>query len=229
MNELIPSFKETILDKGLSDTALDYAELGLDSILDNNIFSDLPFFRTLIGVAKTASNIRERNLLRNTARFINSFNAGTIDADKLDEYQERIMDKKWAELELGRVLVLLDQYVDQEKAILLGIIYRKYVEKQFDWKKFCELSDIINRLFLEDLQFLEHIHNCKKSTAIYHIYEIPYNVKRLEGIGLTEIFGEYTRFGDQLLQSEKMSAQLTQNGELILEALAIARKTSGQC
>ena len=44
-----------------------------------------------------------------------------------------------------------------------------------------------------------------------------YNIKRLESIGLVELFGEYSSFGDRLLLSENMFAELTDNGLLFAD------------
>ena len=218
MEELIPAFKESIFCdfEGLGS---DILEVGIDSVLNDNFFKDLPFFSLVIGTKRAFNSIRERNLLRNTATFINSLNAKEIPAEKVDKYRQKLQDKKLAEKELGRVMTLLDQYVDNLKSKLLAIFYRKYVNQEYNWEKFCEFSDILSRLFLEDISHLAQINDAENSTATYHIYNIPYNLKRLEGIGLVEIFGEYARFGDRLLQSETMCAQLTENGKMFLDVI----------
>lgn len=53
--------------------------------------------------------------------------------------------------------------------------------------------------------------------SVVLVYKIPYNIKRLESIGLVELFGEYSSFGDRLLLSENMFAELTDNGLLFAD------------
>lgn len=156
-------------------------------------------------------------MLKNTALFLNELNAQKIDTSKLQAFKERIADESVKEQELGRVLILLNQYVDNIKSVILGKLFYKYVNQEYDWDKFCELSDTLNRLFLNDLFWLSDITNSENEIATYHIYKIPYNIKRLESLGLVEIYGDYGRFGDRLFQSENMHAELTENGKIFRE------------
>ena len=61
MDKLLPSFEETLFDMSLMETSIDLAEIGIDSILDNPIVESIPFVKTVVGIAKTAQNIVERN------------------------------------------------------------------------------------------------------------------------------------------------------------------------
>lgn len=91
------------------------------------------------------------------------------------------------------------------------------MNQEYDWDKFCELSDTLNRLFLNDLFWLSDITNSENEIETFHIYKIPYNIKRLESLGLVELYGDYSRFGDRLFQSENMHAELTENGKIFRE------------
>ena len=128
-----------------------------------------------------------------------------------------VTSEKVAEKELGRVLILLNQYVDNIKSRMLGVLFWKYVNGEYTWNKFCELSDIVSRLFIDDLEYIDEIAKSPEKKKQYHIYGIPYNIKRLESLGLLELYGEYSRFGDSIFQKEKMFAELTENGEILLE------------
>ena len=214
MEKLIPAFEQSVFNDIFTDSIVDIAEVGIDSILKNGLLKNLPIINILLGTTRTVKNIYERNMLKNTALFLNELNAQKIDTSKLQAFKERITDESVKEQELGRVLILLNQYVDNIKSVILGKLFFKYVNQEYDWDKFCELSDILNRLFLNDLFWLSDITNSENEIATYHIYKIPYNIKRLESLGLVEIYGDYGRFGDRLFQSENMHAELTGNGKI---------------
>ena len=74
MDKLVPAFETTLFDPTLSDACSDMAELGIDSLLDDGIFKSIPVVSLLVGVGKTAQNIHDRNLLKQTIKFINTFN-----------------------------------------------------------------------------------------------------------------------------------------------------------
>ena len=146
MDKLVPAFKESVFDAHLSDVLGETAELGIDSVLDEGILKDIPIVSTVIGFAKTAQNIYDRNLLRQTASFIKTFNAGSISTKKLQKYRDKIdSNPQYAEKDLGRVLILLNSYVDLEKSAILAKFYRAYVEEEISWEQFGELSVNISR------------------------------------------------------------------------------------
>ena len=217
MEKLIPAFEQSVFNDIFTDSIVDIAEVGIDSILKDGLLKNLPIINILLGTTRTVKNIYERNMLKNTALFLNELNSQKIDTAKLQAFKERIADESVKEQELGRVLILLNQYVDNVKSVILGKLFFKYVNQEYDWDKFCELSDTLNRLFLNDLFWLSDITNSENEIATYHIYKIPYNIKRLESLGLVELYGDYSWFGDRLLQSENMQAELTENGKIFRE------------
>ena len=217
MDELIPAFRQSIFNDSLADGVANIAEVGIDSIMSDGLLKDIPIVNLLLNASRTFKAIHERNLLKNTALFLDAVNSQKIDDKKVQAYKKKLLNEKTAERELGRVIVLLDQYVDNIKAQMLGKLFCQYIDRDYSWDKFCELSDILNRLFLDDMPFLYSIFGSEGRQALYHIYKIPYNIKRLESIGLVELFGEYSSFGDRLLLSENMFAELTDNGLLFAD------------
>ena len=217
MDELIPAFRQSIFNDSLADGVANIAEVGIDSIMSDGLLKDIPIVNLLLNASRTFKAIHERNLLKNTALFLDAINSQKINDRKIQAYKKKLLNEKTAERELGRVIVLLDQYVDNIKAQMLGRLFCQYIDRDYSWDKFCELSDILNRLFLDDMPFLYSIFGSDGRQAIYHIYKIPYNIKRLESIGLVELFGEYSSFGDRLLLSENMFAELTDNGLLFAD------------
>lgn len=155
MDKLIPAFQDSLFDPSLRDVCVDIAELGIDSLLDDGVFRSIPIAGLLLGIGETAQNVHDRNLLRQTVGFINAFHAGTISAEKKEAYRARLLgNEKFAEAELGRVLILLDSYVDVRKSALLGKFYGAYVDERIPWETFCELADVVSRVFMADIRLL---------------------------------------------------------------------------
>lgn len=173
MDKIIPSFKDSLFSDS-TDIIGDIAELGIDSLLDDGVFRDFPIVGFLIGVTKTAQNIHDRNLLRQTLNFIKQFNLGKIDAEKLEKYRAEInSNEKKAEEELGRVLIILNNNVELQKSTMLANLFRNYVNERITWSEFCEFSEIVRMLFISDIAYLKEIYSGKtKDTiglALYHI------------------------------------------------------------
>lgn len=184
MDKIVPAFKTTLFDSTLSDACVDIAELGIDSLLDDGVFKSIPIVSTLIGFGRTAQNIHDRNLLRQTIKFINTFNEKSISSKKMEKYKNRLdSNSKYAEEELGRVIILLNSNVDLKKSELLAKFYRSYVNEDIDWSIFCELSDITSRLFISDLHLLFEVYKKKISdTSQCQTYQAD----RLIALGLLD-------------------------------------------
>ena len=184
MDKLVPAFETTLFDPTLSDACSDMAELGIDSLLDDGVFKSIPVVSLLIGVGKTAQNIHDRNLLKQTIKFINTFNEKSISQEKINKYRKKIQSKpKYAEEELGRVIILLNSNDELKKSELLGKFYRAYGDETIDWDTFCELSDITSRLFVSDLQLLYDIYHLQVSDTS----QCPvYKADRLIALGLLD-------------------------------------------
>ena len=182
MDKIIPAFETTLFDSTLSDACIDMAELGIDSLLDDGVFKSVPIVSVLVGIGKTAQNLHDRNLLRQTIRFINTFNEKSIDPTKLQEYKDHLSaNSKFAEDELGRVLITLNSNVDLKKSEILARFYRAYIEQKINWETFCELSEVVSRMFISDIKLLYEIYN-KKVTDTTQCY--VYQADRLIALGL---------------------------------------------
>lgn len=184
MDKIIPAFETTLFDSTLSDACVDMAEMGIDSLLDDGVFKGIPVVSLLIGVGKTAQNIHDRNLLKQTIKFINTFNEKTIPSTKVAKYRKRIKENpQFAEEELGRVIILLNSNVDIKKSELLAKFYRAYVNEEINWSVFCELSDITSRMFISDLQLLYKVYRKEISDTS----QCPvYKADRLIALGLLD-------------------------------------------
>ena len=184
MDKLVPAFETTLFDPTLSDACSKMAELGIDSLLDESIYKSIPVVSLLVGIGKTAQNIHDRNLLKQTIKFINTFNEKSISPEKIKKYRKKLQSNpKYAEEELGRVIILLNSNVELKKSELLGKFYRAYVNETIDWDTFCEFSDITSRLFMSDLRLLYDIYHLQVSDTS----QCPvYKADRLIALGLLD-------------------------------------------
>lgn len=158
MDELTQDFEKSLF-RDTTDVIGDYIELGIDSFINDGILKDLPIVNTIVSVLKVGKNIHDRNLLKQTLTFINEFNSNNISQEEINEYNEKIKkDPKKCEEELGRILLLLNKFIDKEKSVILSKLFKAYISKVIDWKEFCEYSEVIDRLFLQDLDLLKEIY-----------------------------------------------------------------------
>ncbi len=185
MNEIVPEFNDSLVIDS-SDIVSDYLELGIDSILDNDSLKEIPIIKTFIGVGKITKSIRERNLMKNLVIFINELNSGNIDKEKLKKHKEELnQNPKKAEKELGRILIILEQTIDNLKSSILGKLYKAYINQEINWDLFVEFSEITNRLYINDLSILSLIFKNQLSDTSNR--SDLYRIERLNSLGVVSL------------------------------------------
>ena len=184
MNELVTNFKKSLFEKNIESIG-ELSEILIDSVIEDGVLKDLPIAGTISSFIKITKSINDRNLLKQTLQFIKEFNSGSIDFDKLKSYKDSINnDRNKAEEELGRVLIILNNFIDLEKSKMLANVFRSYVNGVISWDDFCEFSEIIKNLMLKDIDYIYKIYTGKlKNTSGYPLY--PFN--RLGSLGLIDM------------------------------------------
>ncbi len=179
MNEIIPSFTETFFDSS-KDMLVDITELGIDSII--KVGEKFPLASTLIGIKNVTQNLYERNLLIQSLEFINEFKSGNISSIKFQNYRNEInCNPKKAEKEFGRIIIILNKTIEVEKSKILANLFRNYINEFINWAEFCEFAEIVDRMFISDLEYLKSIAEFKtKNTEYISLYRI----ERLSSLGL---------------------------------------------
>ena len=181
-NQIIPQFNDSLIIDS-SNIVEEYLEIGIDTVLENETLREIPIVKSLIGTAKIIKNINERNVLKNLVIFLNELNSGNINKDKLINHRKKLnSNSKFAEKELGRILIILNQIIDNEKSCLLGKLYKAYVNQKINWELFCEYSEILNRLFIQDLKVMRLIYDGKLDNTSN--YNEMFRVERLNSIGI---------------------------------------------
>lgn len=181
MDKLIEDFKESLFENS-EELVGDYTELGIDSFINDGVLKDIPIVKTIVSVLKIGKNVHDRNLLKQSLNFIKEFNNGNVDEGKLKNYKIEIeKNTKKSEKELERVLLLLNNFIDIQKSIILAKLFKAYINEQINWNEFCEFADITDRLFMEDIRILKHF---KENKELKGQLEDQFRVERIYSLGI---------------------------------------------
>lgn len=210
MEIIIPSFEKSLFDPTIVDTVAGLVEVGIDTMLTNGVLQEIPIAKTIIGIGKFAQNVADRNLLKQTLTFIKKFNSQSIDAEKLENYREILKSNpQRAEDELGRVMIILNRTVDNTKSKMLAQFFRAYINSTIDWEKFCELSEITERLFVGDLDLIYSLFSGKE--ILYG--DCGYFANRLIAIGLMLNPSSEIKSGDLIKPDSQLPVNLSKLGK----------------
>jgi hypothetical protein len=173
---------------GIGELVADYAELGIDRLLEEGILRELPGVKTVIGFIRTYRTARDHLFFKKIKRFAESLDACSDEqredfARRMDEdpeYRERVTDS---------LLLLFEQLDDIDKAVLLARAFTAFVrgdvESFYYFQRYGEIIKAAN---------VTHLHNFYQTTERDGDLENPRNfisdqVLPLLSLGLVE-FGE---------------------------------------
>lgn len=173
------------ISEDLELISLDGIETTIEMLLDNEIIEKIPIANIAMSIIKTGEMVYNKNLLKQTIKFIESLKHQKIDKEKLDKYKQKVLknDKKQKE-EIERILLYLNQNIEIEKSRLLSKFFSAYINQEMNWDKFCEFATVLNQIFITDLQTLYEVYkDTKNKEATVIIYE-SYKISRLISTGL---------------------------------------------
>ena len=85
---LAVSFGNSLTEE-VSGIAGEYAELGLDALVEDGIFKDIPIVSTVVSLFRIGKSIRERHQIAKLISFLNEINKGAADEEKREKYREK--------------------------------------------------------------------------------------------------------------------------------------------
>ena len=217
MEKLTEDFSKSLFCN-ITDITQDYSEIGIDIFIENDLIKEIPIIKTLVNIFKIGKNIRDKNLLK---QFMQELKKNNIEEEKLKKYKDEIEnDRKKREEELERVLWLLNSFIDKEKSIMLSRFFKEYVRQTITWDEFCEYSEIINRLFIQDIKILREIY-LKEFRDTTNRNDI-YRVERLNSLGIISL--SFKSLSNETINGVFKSRQdsfleLNSNGKKMMEII----------
>lgn len=148
------SFVDTLAEESVSCLG-EYAEIGLDAVMEEGILKDIPIVSTAISLYKIGSSINERHNLKKLLIFLNELNNGILDEQKRKEYQQKFQsNEKFRNQEIEYLLVLIDRYISYDKSQMLAKLYLAYLDEKIIWDEFTMYAEVIDRFLPLDYRTL---------------------------------------------------------------------------
>lgn len=202
------SLVRTMANENLANTLGSISETSLDAMLSNGLLRDIPIIGTMTGMLKVGRDIRNELYLKKICVFLSNI---AIASSELRESFSAQFDSEDSRHRFGEaILLLLERSDDMEKPKIIGKIMRAAIQNSIELPKAMRLCAIVNRCYIQDLDFLlvfEEGPQFADMTAI---------VESLQSVGLLSTHGFD---GGDLSSSSKSGViyKLNSYGELLLE------------
>lgn len=134
----------------------EYAELGLDALVEDGLLKDIPVVSTAVAVYKIGKSIHERHHITKLVSFLNEINKGIADEEKREKYREDFTtNEKFRNQELEYILILTDRYISCDKPQMLAKLYLAYLDGKIKWDEFMQYAEVLDRLLPGDIYLSE--------------------------------------------------------------------------
>lgn len=197
----------------VGETIKDISEMGIDSFLDDGIVKDIPLIKSVFAVYHMGKSIYAHHMYRQLIAFLKGVDAGSIPETKRIEHTIQMdQNPEKAQKELHLVLYTIDRSNEEEKASYFGKLYRAFVMAEIGWGQFTELTEVLTRMFIQDLPILRQL----KAGPIVNEDNGMYQCQRLQAIGLSTPPVTNITNGTLMMEHEY---HITSLGCLLLEIL----------
>jgi hypothetical protein len=146
------------LEAPAMDLTVDYAELALDSFLDNEAVKEIPIVKSIVGVVKGGMKIREIYFAKKLLTFLKEFHASELEDSVIEEFQKKFRtDEKYRDSVVEQIMVLNDKVLEIEKSKILANLFASHLNGKFNWETFMSLAFCVERLNLNAIDFLDEM------------------------------------------------------------------------
>lgn len=129
------------------DNALDYAEIGLDTFVSDDILKEIPIVKTVVGVVKSGLKVKEIFFTKKILTFLKEFHSGKLSEEKLSKFQyEFDSNEKYREKVLQEIMLFNDTFLQIEKSKVFANLFAAHLNGAYGWDDFINLSYCLNQL-----------------------------------------------------------------------------------
>ncbi|BFN27473.1 hypothetical protein PSCT_03106 [Pseudomonas sp. SCT] len=198
----------------------EYAELAIDTSLDNEVLSSVPVISTAHGIYKTFKSFKKVKLRKKVNAFLEAASNDVNDEDSTN-FAARLSDEERAEF-LEEILDAIDSAESDQKAAIIGTSLRRLIKGDIEYGVFKDQIQLTNYIKLSTIHMFMHAHH-NSYTLTDHLGDelVAHRIVKRK-IEMVEV----KPFGlSQPAESKiNVSFEITNIGHCYLETLHIAYK-----
>lgn len=143
-SELKKNISDNLFDQLLNptiDLSIDYTEIFIDDIIENEAVKEIPIIKSIVGLIKGGISINQFWFAKKILTFIREFNQKNIPPDKLRNFRIKLdknvnFKKNVAE----RLMIFIEKNVDITQTIIISNLFSAFVNEKINFE---ELNNII--------------------------------------------------------------------------------------
>ncbi|MDH2067269.1 hypothetical protein [Pantoea sp. GD03673] len=154
-----------IKSESVVDLSKEYAECGLDMLIDSDILKDIPFVNTAVGIFSAVGSARDYMFTEKLIRFLTQFsdlsNSERVAmVDKLNE------DDKFSGKAGARIIEIIDRMESEDKPELAAKFFKAFASKEINFTEFRRVLVALERIPAFDIPTLAAFSMCDIAESV---------------------------------------------------------------
>lgn len=145
-NQVSKQLFDEVLNPSL-DLSVDYSEIYLDDIIDNEALKEIPIIKSIVGVVRGGISINQFWFAKKILTFIREFNQRTIEPKSLEKFKGRLAtDEKFGKKVAERLMVFIDRNIEITQTIITANLFAAYVDEKMSYDQFKNIVATLDNL-----------------------------------------------------------------------------------
>jgi hypothetical protein len=125
--------------------AQEILDLDFDELIKSNVVEIIPILRAVTILYKGILGVRDRFFMKKVVLFISHFNSG-LDTVEIQKFVSDVLtDEKFRGKVNEKILILLDRYDNECKALILAELLKNWVQRRINWETFKRIAYSVDR------------------------------------------------------------------------------------
>jgi hypothetical protein len=138
--------------------SIDYSEIFIDELLDNDAIKSIPIVKSIIGFIKTGFSINQLFFTKKILTFIKEFNSGDIQKEKHIAFQTKLNNNiKFRNQAIEQIMIFNDRFIQLQQSMICAQLFKNYVNETISYNDFLNLNIFLERLHPKVYKFMQSI------------------------------------------------------------------------
>lgn len=130
----------------IADTGIDYAEMGIDEFLTNDIIKEIPIIKTITSVVKVGLSIKEWTFAKKIITFLKQYHSGCLTEKEKEEFLNKYQsDTNYKGKVVSLLITINDRYFETKQSEIAGNLFIAHVKGLIDWNNYTTICGCIDR------------------------------------------------------------------------------------
>lgn len=136
------------------DLSVDYAEIFIDDLMENEALKEIPIVKSIVGVIKGGVAINQFWFAKKLLTFIKEFSSNKASRDQVENFKVKINnDPKFGKRIAEQLMIHIDRHIEITQTKILANLFRSYLNEEISFEQFFNILISLDSLHPSSYNF----------------------------------------------------------------------------